>query len=124
MDKRRFTRIDFAINALVTCDDAAFRGAVENLSLHGIFINTDKNLPMGAKVAITICLTEMEPEIVINLSAKTVRIMDSGIGFEFEKMDIDSFTHLRSIISYRKGDADSVMNEFADYVESHVRNEE
>jgi hypothetical protein len=117
MEKRRFTRVDFVINALVKYDATAFRGEVENLSLHGIFIKTDQRMPLDTTADITICLAELEPEILINLSAKAVRIDDGGIGFKFDRIDVDSFTHLRSIISYRKGDADSVMNEFTDFLE-------
>jgi PilZ domain-containing protein len=121
MEKRRFTRVDFVINALVKYDATAFRGEVENLSLHGIFIKTDQSMPVGTTADITICLAEMEPEILINLSARVVRVGDGGIGFKFDRIDLDSFTHLRSIISYRKGDADSVMTEFTDFLEQGSR---
>ncbi len=117
MEKRRFSRVDFTVKALVASGDAAFRGEVDNLSLHGIFIRTDQRLPLGATAEITIGLADVEPEIVIHVSATVARHTPEGIGFEFGKIDVDSFTHLRSIISYRKGDADIVMDEFINYVE-------
>ncbi len=117
MEKRRFSRVDFTVKALVAAGDTAFRGEVDNLSLHGIFIKTDQRLPLGTEVDITIGLAEVEPEIVIHVQATVARHTEEGIGFEFGKIDVDSFTHLRSIISYRKGDADVVMDEFINYVE-------
>ena len=124
MDKRRFTRVDFTINALVKYDETSFRGEVDNLSLHGIFIKTDRDVPLGTQADIIICLTEMQPEIVISLTAKAIRSVAGGVGFQFDRIDVESFSHLRSIISYRKGDADTIMNEFAEFVEQNIHNEE
>ena len=123
MEKRQFTRIDFGIKALVKYYDTAFRGEVENLSLHGIFIKTDHSMEVGTQAEIVIGLTSIEPEIVIQISATAVRIGDGGIGFQFARIDVESFSHLRSIISYRKGDADMVMDEFVDFVEQNVQTE-
>ena len=119
MEKRRFTRVDFTINALVQYGEHSFRGEVENVSLHGILIRTDQPMPLGTRADITICLSEMEPQILIQLSAVAVRTTENGIAFQFDRIDIDSFTHLRSIISYQKGDADAVMDEFSDFVEQN-----
>src|SRR6266568_2540522 len=117
MEQRRFSRVDFVINALVKYDDTAFRGEVENLSLRGIFIKSDRVLEIGTPAEITIGLTSVEPEIVIQVDATVVRVEEGGIGFQFAKLDVDSFSHLRSIISYRQGDADSIMDEFVDFME-------
>src|SRR5512137_1868711 len=106
MEKRQFSRVDFTVKALVTADTTVFRGEVDNLSLHGIFIKTDQQLPLGSAAEITIGLAEVEPEIVIHVTGTVARHTPDGIAFEFGKIDVDSFTHLRSIISYREGDAD------------------
>lgn len=118
--QRRFTRVDFTVNALIKGEDAVFRGEVANLSLHGIFIKTDQFLPVGSLVEITICLTEVQPEVVIHVNAVIVRSDARGIAFQFAKIDVDSFTHLRSIIAYQKGDGDAIMEEFIDYVEENI----
>ncbi len=123
MEKRRFSRVDFTVKALVAAGATAFRGEVDNLSLHGIFIKTDQRLPVGTEANITIGLADVEPEIVIHVAAAVARLTPEGIGFEFGKIDVDSFTHLRSIISYRKGDADIVMDEFINYVERKYADE-
>ncbi len=123
MEKRQFSRVDFTVKALVAAGTTAFRGEVDNLSLHGIFIKTDQRLPLGTESVITIGLADVEPEIVIHVTATVARHTPEGIGFEFGKIDVDSFTHLRSIISYRKGDADIVMDEFINYVERKYADE-
>lgn len=118
--QRRFTRVDFTVNALVKGEGTAFRGEVANLSLHGIFIKIDQHLPIGSPAEITICLTEVQPEVVIHVNAAVVRVEPDGLGFQFAKIDVDSFTHLRSIIAYQKGDGDAIMEEFIDYVEENI----
>jgi hypothetical protein len=118
--QRRFTRVDFTVNALVKGEDTAFRGEVTNLSLHGIFIRTDTSMPVGSPAEVTICLTEIRPEVLIHVNATVVRCEPDGIALKFARIDVDSFTHLRSIIAYQKGDGDAVMDEFIDYVEENI----
>lgn len=115
-DRRNFSRVDFRVSALLQGDGIALKGEVKDLSLHGIYLESPEVLPVGTPVEITIYLTAADDPIVINVSGSVARLMSGGMGCAFEKMDADSFAHLRSIISYQGGDESRVMAEFADYM--------
>ena len=113
-DNRKFSRVDFTIEALLKHGDVAIKGEVKNISLRGVFVETAETVPLGTALDVTIYLTEMPPYIAINVKGNVVRTGDGGIGVKFDKIDVDSFAHLRSIISHKYGDADKIMDEFFD----------
>jgi c-di-GMP-binding flagellar brake protein YcgR len=103
--------VKFNVEATIRKDDRQFQGAVENLSMTGMFLVTDKKLAESEKVEITIALMGTEPEIAINFNGIVTRITEYGVGFTFEKMDLDSYMHLKNIIAYNIDDAEKVMEE-------------
>lgn len=121
-DKRDFSRVSFKVSALIQADGVALKGEVKDVSLHGIFVQTDEKIPVGTVVEITIYLSAAEP-VVINVSGTVARSVEGGIGCVFDKMDVESFAHLRSVIAYQMGDSSQVISEFADYVRKKVADE-
>jgi len=115
-DKRNFSRVDFKVSALLQCNGTAIKGEVKDVSLRGIYVLTDEVIPVGSPVEITIYLSSTDPPIVISVSGSVARLVPGGIGCVFDKMDVDSFTHLRSIISYQGVDESRAMAEFTEYM--------
>jgi len=115
-DRRNFSRVDFKVSALLQSEGVALKGEVKDVSLHGLYLETDQQLPVGTPVELTIYLsTALEP-VVINVSGTVARLMPGGIGCAFDKIDVDSFAHLRSVIAYQGGDEAKVMSEFTEYM--------
>jgi hypothetical protein len=114
---RQFSRVRFQVGATVISAEKRIQGTVENLSMHGMFLVTDQQLPINAAVEITIALSGVTPEIAITVNGKVRRIAPNGIGFDFERMDLDSYTHLKNIIAYNLSDADKVMEEIHQSIE-------
>ena len=124
MDERRnFFRVDFAVEALIKQGAASFKGEVRNISLKGILIETSETLVPAVPVEVGICLTRIPPYIAISATGTVVRIEDNCVGIKFDKMDADSFAHLRNIVSYRCGDADKVIGEFFAYLDGRTPND-
>lgn len=115
-DMRNFTRVGFRVSALLQSEGVALKGEVTDVSLHGLYLETEERLLVGTPVEITIYLSATTEPVVINVSGTVARLVPGGIGCAFDKMDIDSFAHLHSIISYQGGDESKVMAEFAEYV--------
>jgi len=111
MPTRKFSRVTFKVSATITSDKRRFQGSVRNLSMNGMFLVTAERLDVGTPVDITIFLTGSDPEISVNFSGTTSRITDDGLGFTFEKIDVDSYTHLKNIIAYNINDSEKVMEE-------------
>ena len=120
MEQRHFSRVDYHVHAVITCNGDSFPADVENLSLHGMLVKSERVLPVGSKVEITISLADADPTVEIHLNGIVVRSQEGELGFKFERIELDSFVHLRNIVSIAKGDADSVMDEFIDFVGSNV----
>ena len=111
MSTRKFSRVRFRVGATIKTAERQFQGNVENLSMRGMFLVTDERLPVGDMVDITIALSGTSPELSITFNGKVCRATDEGLGFTFEKIDLDSYTHLKNIIAYNIDDAEKVMEE-------------
>jgi len=116
MEKRHFSRVEYHVHAVISCDGETIQADVENLSLKGMLVHSDRQLPLGRMADITISLSDVSPPIVIRLKGEVVRSQNWELGFNFERIELDSFMHLRNIVAICKGDADSVMDEFIDFV--------
>ncbi|HBA90047.1 MAG TPA: PilZ domain-containing protein [Geobacter sp.] len=115
-DRRNFTRVDFKVSALLQAEGVAVKGEVSDVSLHGMYMETEERLPVGTPVEVTIYLSSTPDPVVINAKGTIARLVPGGMGCAFDKMDVESFAHLRSIISYQGGDESKVMAEFAEYI--------
>lgn len=111
MSTRQFSRVRFHVSATIKTAERQFQGNVENLSMRGMFLVTDERLPIGDMVDITIALSGTSPELSITFNGKVCRVTDEGLGFAFEKIDLDSYMHLKNIIAYNIDDAEKVMEE-------------
>jgi len=123
MSTRKFSRVQFNVGATVRVADRQFHGAVENLSMAGMFLVTNEKLAGGETADITIVLTGAIPEIAVNFNGVVTRIAENGVGFTFEKMDLDSYMHLKNIIAYNIDDAEKVMEEIGHSIDEKFASE-
>lgn len=123
MSTRKFSRVQFNVGATVRIADRQFQGAVENLSMTGMFLVTNEQLSDGEAADITIVLTGTMPEIAVNFNGVVTRIADDGVAFTFEKMDLDSYMHLKNIIAYNIDDAEKVMDEIGHSIDEKFASE-
>jgi hypothetical protein len=72
---------------------------------------TVERLQLGSPVDISIVLTGTSPEIDVTFTGEVSRIDENGMGFTFKKMDLDSYTHLKNIVTYNIDDAEKVVEE-------------
>lgn len=111
MSTRKFSRVNFKVDATIKTADRQFHGDVKDLSMSGMYMLTIERLQLGDPVDITIILTGTSPEINVIFCGEVCRIDESGIGFAFKKMDLDSYTHLKNIVAYNIDDAEKVLEE-------------
>jgi hypothetical protein len=111
MSTRKFSRVNFKVDATIKTAERQFHGEVKDLSMSGMFMQTGERLQQGYPVDISIILTGTSPEIDVNFSGTVSRIDENGIGFTFKKMDLDSYTHLKNIVAYNIDDAEKVIEE-------------
>jgi hypothetical protein len=120
MSTRKFSRVRFNVEATIKVGERQFQGGVENLSMTGMFLVTDERLPEGEAVDITIVLTGTEPPISVNFNGRVSRIIGNGMGFIFEKIDLDSYMHLKNIVAYNIDDAEKVLEEICHSIDEKL----
>lgn len=120
MSTRKFSRVEFNVAATVRMGKRQFQGAVENLSMTGMYLVTEEQFIGGEAADITIVLTGTLPEIAVNFNGVVTRITEYGVGFTFEKMDLDSYMHLKNIIAYNIDDSDKVMEEIGHSIDEKL----
>lgn len=123
MSTRKFSRVRFNVAATVRVAGRQFQGAVENLSMTGMFLVTNERLADGEHADISIVLTGTQPEIAVSFIGIVTRIAEDGVGFTFEKMDLDSYMHLKNIIAYNIDDAEKVMEEIGHAIDEKFASE-
>ncbi len=111
MGTRKFSRVQFHVAATIRTEGRQFQGEVENLSMTGMMLVTKERLAEGERVEITIVLTGADPEISVSFGGSVTRICEDGVGLTFDKVDLDSYMHLKNIVSYNSDDAETVMEE-------------
>ena len=120
MSTRKFSRVHFNVEASIKTADRTFQGVVENLSMTGMFLVTSERLSIGEEVEITIVLTGSSPEITVSFNGKVSRIVENGMGFVFEKIELDSYMHLKNIVAYNIDDAEKVMEEICHSIDEKL----
>jgi len=112
MEKRDFTRVPFETKAVINCEDRSITGTVENLSLKGMFLKTSEEVDGDQEISIKIFLTGSSTQLSIDLDGIVLRSENEGLAIRFQKIDIDSFVHLKNVVAYNQGNADEIMDEF------------
>ncbi len=122
MDKRRFSRIKFDIEALLQNGDDVYEGHVSNLSLKGMYFEYNGLPPLssGSNVLATIQLIGHSSSLQIDVKCEIVRLDDDGVALKFIELDMDSFMHLKNIVSYNDGDPEKIENEFRDFIKDQL----
>lgn len=124
---RKFSRVGFRITAEVESGDQRIVGTVENLSMRGVYVVTEKRLAIGddAKIVISLMdpsdaqqVSHHDDEHLIEADGRVARVTDAGIAFVFDKIDFDSYVHLKNIIVLNTGDGSRADEEMSMFLES------
>lgn len=97
-ERRNFTRVPCDAVAVVTVGDSIRRGQLVDISLKGVLIALDDkdDLAIGDLVDVGILLTGKSPRI--RMTARCAHVSARGLGVRWERMDLQSFWHLRRLI--------------------------
>lgn len=108
-NRRKHSRVGFATEIkieLKTKDQVSLAGSSKDLSLKGIFVNTDRSFARGTLCCVKIYLTGGQEKIELLIEGTIVRQTDTGIGIVFNAMEIDTYSHLKNIVAYNRVDSD------------------
>ena len=111
-EKRRHPRVGFSTRILVVPNtdgqqQVELEGSSKDLSMRGVFVNTDRQFPKGTPCSVKVYLDSGLEEVELLIEGTVVRQTDKGFGVGFDSMDVDTYSHLKNIMMYNSAD-DSV----------------
>jgi hypothetical protein len=112
MEKRNTIRVPFHVRSIVKYKDKTIDGDVINLSTGGMLLNTADIVPVDESVQISIFLYGSSSHLALDITGKVVRGSAKGLAVKFTELDLDSFIHLRNIISRNAFDEEKIIKEF------------
>lgn len=109
-EKRSKPRVHYKTDILVKLDKFEVRslGNSRDLSLNGIFVKADDDIPVGTECTVEISLSGTTERLPLKIQGTVVRKETSGVGISFNSMDIDSYTHLKNLVRYNSEDPDII----------------
>jgi len=109
-EQRSFVRVQVSFPVEVRFEDTVILvDAPLNLSVKGVQVATEQEIPMGTIAQVRIFVSVETP---ILAQARVERIGDGKIAFEFLGVDFGSFDLLREIVRYNADDPDQADREF------------
>ncbi len=108
LENRVFTRVNLSEWATVSYENQVFGGLVENISLRGLFVQTNQTLPLNMPVEVNV---HHSIDKSLNLSATAVRQCKNGLGMRINRMDIHSLVYLRGLVEEQCQNPEQVMHE-------------
>ncbi len=107
-EKREYSRVSFTTRIDVTMDpngeNIALSVDSRDLSLRGVFAQTERKFSAGTPCDVVIYLTGSIEGIKLQIQGKVVRQDEAGVGIIFDAMDLDTYTHLKNIVRYNTGE--------------------
>ena len=115
MEKRSTVRVPFHVRSVIKHADKIIEGEVVNLSTGGMLFSTKDAIAAGETVNISIFLYGSSSHLALNITGSVVRHTKDSIAIKFRELDLDSFIHLRNIVSHNTADDDKAIKDFKKY---------
>ncbi|MBN2159626.1 MAG: PilZ domain-containing protein [Spirochaetes bacterium] len=115
MEKRNNVRVPFHVRSVIKHDDKVIEGEVSNLSTGGMLFKTAEKIGVDESVQISIYLYGSSSHLALNITGKVVRSTGGGIALRFTELDLDSFIHLKNIVSRNALDDEKKIKEFREF---------
>ena len=124
MEKRRFSRVFFMTDVVVTSGATTTEAQETDLSLGGIYVRTPHRIPVYETVEVRIVMPEADSPCSISARAVVVRHDDQGMGLASRSMDFESFFILTQLVSEALGDRTRAAREVLDFLQNPPGDEE
>lgn len=104
-DRRNYSRVVFTTKIEIHMLDESrqkvqFVAKSKDLSQRGLFVKTHKRPSLDTTCQVTVYLSRGIDDLKLDIQGRIVRHTDAGFGVEFESMDVDTYTHLKTLVLY------------------------
>lgn len=118
-NRREFTRVRMNIlSELRSGESVDISGTLANVSMNGMFLNTESHLPEEASCDISLLLDAGEETVTIHIEGTVIRNDPKGMAIQFTKiLGPESLTHLQNLVLFNSGEqSGKVEEEFSSHV--------
>ncbi len=107
-EKRKYCRVPFTTRIDIVMEphgeNIILSAELKDLSLGGIFVQTERKFPEGTPCDVIIYLAGTVEGITLQIHGKIVRRTETGVGIVFDVMDLDTYTHVKNIVRYNSNE--------------------
>ncbi len=112
-EKRRFSRISFDADVLISKDGQEWRTSLLDISLNGLLVTSPANWPGLPGEHFHAEVIFPDSGSLIHVEASVAHNNDGRTGLQVNNIDVDSVSHLRRLIELNLGDEDLLNRELA-----------
>ncbi|MBM9535764.1 PilZ domain-containing protein [Desulfobulbus alkaliphilus] len=114
-EKRRHARVDCNRSVRIVGGQKVLGPyPIKNLSLGGIFVQADIDIPVGEQCRLQMRHTGSQASFILTFSGKILRREPDGIGLAFVEMERDSFMFLQTLVLYSSEDPTRIAENFCE----------
>lgn len=96
-ERRKFSRVPFEAQAVITQDGQSFIASLIDISLNGLLAKTPAQYTLRSDMPCTVTI-KLSQTVIINMQVALVHCSQSALGLHCTSIDMDSITHLRRLI--------------------------
>ena len=108
MNGRNFTRVNYSVGASIMYGNEMAMCNTDNLSLRGMYLKTDHDIPLNVPVHVTVYHASQSS---LKVNAMVVRKEANGVGLEINSLNSDSFAQLRDIVADKSNNYGKMIQE-------------
>ena len=110
-EKRRFSRVPFDADVLLTKDGKEWRSQLIDISLKGVLVKTPENWDAvsGEKFNLEVIFADSGSLITADISV--AHSEEDHTGFQINNIDVESVSHLRRLMELNLGDPELLNRE-------------
>jgi hypothetical protein len=116
-EKREDTRIHLKTQAVLRVENENLMDITTSgdISMVGIMLKTDHNLPMGTPCTLELLFKGISSKASLYINGRVVRKAKDGLGIQFENLEVDSYFYLNNFLKNTVLDPKTLLQEIFPY---------
>ncbi len=106
IERRRFSRIVYQAQAVLTQESVEVIALVSDLSLHGLLLTSEQSDLLDAGKQVDVEFSLPGSDVTIQLVGNIVGLNNNVIRISIDHIDIESIGHLKRLVELNVGDDD------------------
>ncbi len=119
MEKRKNIRVPFELDSTVRYNGSEVRGKVLNLSLQGMYLDIDEEIPAGTDVSVELNLSGEGSARKITLESRILRSGTGGTAIKLMDLNLESCIFLKDLIINESDNAGRILEEFYEFMDKN-----